>query len=196
LKRLRGIELFYLAGETAVAHHLGHRQSIDLDFFSLDRRVNLETLSEEVADSIPEAQILSKTDAVLRIRVGSTPVDLVRYRYPPLARPEPGPRGFPVAGLLDLAAMKLAAISTRGIRRDFWDLYVILRSGIPLREAGEAYVKRFGVGQADLYQVARSLTYFGEAEKARTLPKGLTRDEWGRIKRFFLAQAPKLIEGP
>ena len=89
--------------------------------------------------------------------------------------------------------MKLAAIARRGIRRDFWDLYAILSSGVTLAQSGEAYVARYGVKESDLYSVARALTYFQGAEKDRVYPEGLTPARWGKMKRFFAEEAPELM---
>lgn len=120
------------------------------------------------------------------------PVDFVRYPYPLLEAPGEA-FGLGLAGLRDLAAMKLAAISRRGLRRDFWDLREVLRSGLSLRECCEAYQQRFGVREADLYHVLRALTYFADAEKDPVLPAGLDASGWTAIKAFFLAEAPKLL---
>ena len=62
--------------------------------------------------------------------------------YPPLEAPVAGPEGFPVAGMRDLAVMKLVALSQRGLRRDFWDLYAILQSGMSLPEIARDYLTR------------------------------------------------------
>src|SRR5262249_45271504 len=102
---------------------------------------------------------------------------------------------FPVASLRDLAAMKLAAIARRGIRRDFWDLYAIAEAGLSLRDAAAAYVRKFQVAESDLYYVIRALTYFADAEKDPVVPPGLSRRRWEQIKRFFEAQAPDLLTG-
>ena len=89
--------------------------------------------------------------------------------------------------------MKLAAISKRGIVRDFWDLHEILRSGVTLAQALEAYRRRFRTAHSDLYHVLRSLTYFADAERARVRPKGLTAAKWRAIKEFFRSAAPALL---
>jgi len=89
--------------------------------------------------------------------------------------------------------MKLSAISHRGLRRDCWDLFEILQTGITLRGCGEAYVERFGVREADLYHVLKALTYFDDAEKDPALPSGLDELRWGQIKAFFRKEAPKLV---
>jgi hypothetical protein len=175
LKVVPGIERFYLAGGTAVAVHLHHRQSLDLDLFSVSGDVDLAALAEAVRVAVPDLQVISMTDAALRVRVGEVPVDIVRYPYAPLDAPVPGPEEFPTAGVRDLAAMKLAAIARRGLRRDFWDLFALAEGGLSLRDAAGAYVAKFGVTEADLYHVLRSLTYFEDAEKDPVYLRGVHR---------------------
>src|SRR5262249_48032702 len=121
------------------------------------------------------------------------PVDLVRYPYAPLEPPEAGREAIPVAGLRDLAAMKLAAVSRRGLRRDFWDLYALAPGGLPLKEATQAYAAKFGAKEADLYHVLRALTYFDDAEKDPEYPRGLSARRWAAIKEFFKTETPKLL---
>ncbi|WP_437915521.1 nucleotidyl transferase AbiEii/AbiGii toxin family protein [Sorangium sp. So ce302] len=193
LKIIPGIERFYLAGGTAVAVHLRHRRSLDLDLFSISADVDLTMLAQAVRVVVPDLQVISMTDAALRVMVGGIPVDIVRYPYGLLDAPKPGPEAFPMAGVRDLAAMKLAAIARRGLRRDFWDLCALAEGGLPLRDAAAAYVAKFGVSEADLYHVLRSLTYFEDAEKDPVYPRGLTATSWERMKRFFLTEVPKLL---
>ena len=92
--------------------------------------------------------------------------------------------------------VKLAAISRRGLRRDFWDLFEALGTGLTLRECGDAYLQRFGVREADLYHVLRALTYFDDAEKDPIFPRGLDTVKWDAIKAFFRREAPKLVRPP
>lgn len=64
----------------------------------------------------------------LHVIAAGVPVDVVRYRYP-LLEPTDVFASVHVAGLRDLAAMKLGAVARRGIRRDFWDLRAVLEHG-------------------------------------------------------------------
>jgi hypothetical protein len=97
-----------------------------------------------------------------------------------------GPEGVKVAGLRDLAAMKLAAIAKRGVRRDYWDLYAILtRTKLSLESVCDDYLRKFGVSEADLYHVLRALTWFEDAEADRRLPRGLTAKKWRDIRDWF-----------
>jgi hypothetical protein len=197
LRTVPGIETFYLAGGSAVALHLGHRRSLDLDLFSeRGSAEDLEALRAAAVATLGDVRVLQETETSLRLLIGGVPVDAVRYPYPLLEAPVVGPYGFRVAGLRDLAAMKLSAIARRGIRRDFWDLAVILGSGMDIQSAGGCYLARFGLTQPDLYHVARALTYFEDAERDPVLPAGLTGAAWEEIKVLFQKESPRLLDGP
>lgn len=178
---LRGV---YLAGGAAVAHHLGHRQSNDLDLFSVPADVDLDELRRHAVAL--GAETVSQSETTLKLRLSGAMVDVVRYPYPLLGRTKPGPEGIPVASLRDLAVMKLSAIAKRGVRRDYWDLYEILtQTRLTLRRACDDYVQKFGVAEADLYHVLRSLTWFEDAEADPTPPRGLTARTWWNIRGWF-----------
>ncbi|MSP60848.1 MAG: hypothetical protein EXR72_10995 [Myxococcales bacterium] len=198
LKRVPAVaEGFYLAGGSALAWHLRHRRSNDLDFFSLTPSVGLEGVRRGLAHGIPAAVALSSSDVAMKVRLGDTMVDFVSYPYPPLDAPRVGPRGFPVAGVRDLAAMKVATIASRGLRRDFWDLFAILDGPrMTLQDAVESYRARFGLTEAASYHVMRALTFFEDAERDPLWPQGLTSRKWASIKRFFTSSAPLLLDVP
>ena len=196
LSRVAGIERFYLAGGSAVAWHLHHRISRDIDLFSAAGTEDLGELRERITATVPAAEVVSTTDVALRLRLEGAPVDFVRYRYPLLEPPSVGPRGFTVAGLRDLAAMKLAAVAGRGLRRDLWDLHVILGRALSIHDAARAYLDRFGLAQPDLYHLARSLTYFADAERDAVFPAGMDVALWEEIKKFLRVETPKLLAGP
>lgn len=186
----------YLAGGTALAAHLGHRLSRDLDLFSQEPHIDLAAVHAAMI-AFPDVEVVSMTDATLHVRLDGLPVDVVKYPYRPLQQPRRDTEAFgrfPVAGLEDLAVMKLSAIARRGIRRDFWDLHAIVASGaLDLGTALERYVRRYGVTQSDLYHVLRALTYFDDAEADPLLPDGLSEAHWDEIKAWFTVQAPIVL---
>lgn len=182
-----------LVGGTALAFHLQHRRSLDLDLFG-DASIDIARIQDALTGAFPEAEVLSSTDAALQLKVADTPIDIVRYKYPLLVPAATGPEGVRVASIRDLAAMKLAAISKRGLRRDFWDLHVITTQHRGLNEIADDYRAKFGKSEADLYHVARALTYFEDAERAERLPAGLTPEKWSEIKTYFRNQAKQLLK--
>jgi hypothetical protein len=199
LDRIAGLPAagsLYLAGGAAVAFHFDHRRSEDVDLFSTSPELDLDALRRDLFAVFPAMAIRGETDVTLKVVAEGAAIDIVRYPYPPLDVPGPGPSGMSVAGIHDLAAMKLAAISHRGIRRDFWDLHVITTSGwagSSLAEATEHYLRKFGRQESDLYHVYRSLTYFADAETDPLYPAGMTAELWGDIKGYFERKVPTLI---
>ena len=192
LKSVRGIDRFYLAGGAAIAVHLHHRVSNDLDVVG-PKRASFAPFQALARLRSHDVKVVSVGDATLHMEIGGVPVDVVRYPYPLLEEPLSGPAGFPVAGLLDLATNKLAAIAKRGLLRDFCDLYEIGKSGVSLSAACAAYVKRFHVAESDLYHVTLGLTWFEDAETETVRPKGMTDKLWKTIRRYFEEQAPPLV---
>jgi hypothetical protein len=187
---------FYLAGGSAIALHLGHRVSLDLDFFSLQPEVDLEPVAAAAGRVFDRCEVVARTDVTVQLLCDEARIDFVRYPYPLLDAPTVAAPGIMVAGLRDLGTMKLAAIARRGLRRDFWDLHAILDANRDdLASLGAAYVHRFGARESDLYHVLKSLTYFVDAESDPALPAGLTERRWSEIKAFFLRTAPELVGG-
>jgi predicted nucleotidyltransferase component of viral defense system len=66
------------------------------------------------------------------------------------------PGGIPVAGVADIAAMKIEAIASRGARKDFYDLYFICATEMSLAEAIRAFERRFASANPDLYHRLRA----------------------------------------
>lgn len=192
LKSVPKIERFYLAGGTAIAFHLRHRRSNDLNLFG-PANASFEPFQAMTRADPAAAQVVRLGEATLQMEVVGVPVDVVRYPYPLLEKLIVGPGGFPTASLMDLATNKLAAISTRGLRRDFWDLFAIAQTGISLADACGAYVRRFGVAESDVYHVKVALTWFEELDPV--LPAGMTQALWSEIRAYFEDEAPRLILG-
>jgi hypothetical protein len=170
----------YLAGGVAVAIHLGHRASRDLDLFvpesdPVDLVGNLEAHA---------VRILSRSEGTLYLDAGGVPTSLLRYRYPLLSPPQRFDGiAVPVASQDDLVCMKLSALAGRGAARDFWDLHALLTAERrPLAEALESYRRKYSA--EDLGHVVRSLVYFDDATSA-PLPAGLTEAHWEEIKTTF-----------
>lgn len=192
LEILGGLEIlssFYLAGGTGLALHLGHRESIDFDFFRTEPFEPQWLLGQLPAP--PPLRVLQEAANTLTVTFHEVKTSFFAY---PHARLEPTTAAelpVAVANVPDIAAMKLAAIGGRGSRKDFVDLYVISHECFPLREAVDHLQARFANQQYDLYHILRSLTYFEDAE-AEPMPR-LYRDiSWEQIRSFFLREAVRL----
>jgi hypothetical protein len=181
---------FYLAGGTAAALHLGHRISVDLDFFgpepfdSAQLAAQLSDLGKFRLERLAEDTLLGELRGIR--------ISFFRYRYPLIAEPV-SVLGITVASLEDLAAMKLDAISRRGTRRDFIDLYFSAQSGLTLPEALQWYQRKYAGLNLNLVHLVKSLAYFADAE-ADPMPQMLVDLSWDEVKRFFEREARSLFK--
>jgi len=169
---------FYLAGGTAVALHLGHRRSDDFDWFVPDVFDPL-ALANALRVAAPEVEVLSQDTGTLQAKVSRVKLSFLHYVYPSLQPTIPWPEyGFSIASLQDLACT-LAAIASRGARRDFVDLYAMGRSGLTLDQMIEWYRERYAV--KDIGHVLFSLSYFADAE-VQEMPAMLWPTGWDEMK--------------
>lgn len=98
-----------------------------------------------------------------------------------------------IASLEDIAAMKIAAICDRGTKRDFIDLYFLIKETFSLEEILEFYDKKYRVLSNNIYHIIKSLSYFVDAE-SQDSPKMLIPVSWKEVKKFFQNQAIKLAK--
>lgn len=182
----------YLAGGTAVALHLGHRVSYDLDFFTL-KEFKAEGVLKKLKN-ITDFK-LDRTDCGTIL--GNFPTvkfSLFYYQYP-LIENTADYLGIKIASLKDLAASKIGAISSRGTKRDFIDLYYILQSSQVgnLSDFLSYYDRRFQNLASQKVHILKSLEYFDDANKEED-PKMLADDySWEEVKRVLQEEIKKLI---
>lgn len=178
LSALPVLEDARLVGGTALALQLGHRTSVDLDFFG---RINAD--SEELRDILREVgrvEVASVSKNINIFWINGVKVDMVNYPYPWLDLPivEDGVR---LASLNDIAAMKVSAIVNRGTKKDFIDLYTLLQH-FALDEILDMYSRKYSDGS--LFIVMKSLTYFDDAE-TDPMPNVLNDTAWDTVKDFL-----------
>jgi hypothetical protein len=171
---------FYLGGGTAIALYLGHRHSIDFDWF----RQPLIEDPLELAGELQEEGIRFVTGWTRRSTLYGTVrgvrVSFFQYRYPLLGPLVSWPElGFHLASLEDLACMKLSAISQRGSRKDFVDLFALGRHGFTLHQMLGWYRKKFAV--KDIAHLLYSLVYFDDAD-AEPRPSLIWKVSWREAK--------------
>jgi len=82
--------------------------------------------------------------------------------------------------------MKIAAISDRESKRDFIDLYFIVKVKrlLSLLEILHLYDQKFKILKQNKIHIFKSLCYFEDAEK-EPMPQMIEEVEWQEVKRFF-----------
>lgn len=189
LEKSEVIQKAYLAGGTALALQLGHRISYDLDFFTqeeFDEQMllpEIKKISDFQLEKIAWRTILGKFKDVK--------FSIFYYKYPLLY----AAKKFGMVNITDvrdIAAMKIAAIASRGTKRDFVDLYFICRENISLPDAIGLYDKKYENLATTEMHIMKSLVYFEDAESDET-PKMLKEATWEKVKKYFEDEVKKLV---
>ena len=190
LKKLMGFNDFAklrLVGGTALALHLGHRKSIDLDLFG---DVEFEDINiAKLFNDFKSVITLKKSKNINIFSINNVKVDFVNYSYPWIQQ-QLLIDSLRLAGTEDIAAMKLAAITGRGSKKDFVDIYFLLQK-YSLRKMLDFYKIKYFDGSE--YLVIKSLTYFDDAEKDNGLEM-LINVSWTTVKKKILKEVSNYIQ--
>lgn len=181
----------YLAGGTACALQIGHRISVDLDFFT-PQEFNAKELIRSLKN-IGEFELDRQSWGTILGSLEKIKFSIFVYKYPVLF-PFKSLSGINILDLRDIAAMKIDAISTRGIKRDFIDLYFICqKEGISLNEILSFYDRKYGTLASNIVHIQKSLVYFLDAE-ATAVPRMLKKADWEAIKKYFENEIRNMVK--
>ncbi len=162
---------YYLAGGTALALQIGHRDSVDFDFFCT-QEFDTEMLFSHIQEYFSGHTIIriQEEKNMLEVLVdGTIRLSFMTYAYP-LISPLIATEFFDMAALLDIGCMKLSAITSRTAYKDYVDLYFILLS-IPLSDLMQSLTKKLPT--LDPLLALKSLVYFDDIQPEEILYKTL-----------------------
>ena len=166
---------FTLYGGTAIALYLGHRESIDFDFFGSES-FNPQRLYTAIP-FLKGARIVqqaSNTLTCLVERDGNVQVsffgvpDMTVLREP-LQMPDNGVR---IASLIDLAGMKAAVVQQRAEVKDYLDLHALINQEVVDLPTALAAASRIYPDSFQPQLTLKALTYFGDGD-LHTLPESI-----------------------
>ena len=178
---------WFVIGGHAVRCLCPYRPSRDVDF-GVDTAENMDDLLRQLASRG-------------RVEITERDVDTTHLRFEGInvsvfvlddLTPFVHDRCLTTTGIL---ATKLHAILDRGVRRDFFDLYVTLqRNSLGIAECFAAMREVF---RQDVNEtlLLRALTFFDDAEREALLP-GEGPDDWATVKAFFLSRVGQLLVPP
>jgi predicted nucleotidyltransferase component of viral defense system len=190
LKELMSLSMlnsFYLVGGTALALQLGHRVSIDLDLFTsepFDPNELIKKMTEKF-----DFSVVSEGSGMVISTIDDIKVDFVKMSYPILF-PSVLEEQVRMLDIRDIAAMKLKAVTQRGSKKDFYDIYFLLQV-MSLDEIIRLFREKFK--QYEIFHVIKSLTYFEDAENNAdpiVFDKKLT---WQKVKTEII-RTVKMLE--
>ena len=182
-------EKTYLAGGSALALHFGHRISADFDFFTPSHFIGKNIVKKLENKGRFVFQEADEKDTLLGIFEGIK-FSLFRYDYPLVFKPI-NYLGVLLADPKDIAAMKLAAIMDRGTKKDFIDIYFLIKKGISIEKAFNYYDQKYRLLANNLYSLIKGLSYFDDAEDSE-MPEMLVKVDWEEVKKFLQNEVVRL----
>lgn len=180
---------FYLGGGTALAIELGHRQSIDLDWFSESDFSN-GTIKEKLS-GLGRLEIVGEEDGTLNAVLDGVKITFLRYRYQ-LLFPTVEFEKIQLADERDIAAMKIDAASSRGSKKDFIDLYFLLKKYTLSELIGFFEQKYEGIEYNKLH-ILKSLVYFEDAD-SEPMPIMIQSADWKAMREIIQNKVNELME--
>jgi len=184
---LSDIPYWFVIGGNAVRCFCPYRPTRDVDF-GVESKLNLKEMMEHLS-KCGKVEIMEKSGNTVHLKWNGIKVSIFVLD---MLAPFVEEKRLSVTGIL---ATKLHAILDRGVRRDFFDLYVIMqdqRLGLAECLAALRSVYSQAVPESLLL---RALTYFDDAEREAPLP-GEGKKDWATVKDFFLSQAGSLLVPP
>ncbi len=173
---------FYLAGGTGLALQLGHRLSVDLDFFAEDFPER-DILLTKLRKFNPE--VTQEAPGTLDLLFDDVNVSFLEYDYLLLntlvTADELG--NLEVAHPLDIGCMKITAISSRGTKKDFYDLYFLLQE-YSWNDLWASFQKKYKGIDYNKQHILKSLIYFHDAEDNPN-PDLFKDVSWKEVKTFL-----------
>ncbi len=175
---------FYLAGGTGLALQLGHRLSVDLDWFTADF-----PKMESLISQLGKIQVIGQDKNSLDCVIDGVKVSFLEYRYGLLAKLNIYEK-IKLASARDILAMKLSAIMSRGSKKDFIDVYVGLKE-YGINEQINSFKKKFKGVDYSMIHLKKSLIYFIDADK-EPMPKMIEDLDWDAVRKTLLEEVKKI----
>lgn len=183
LRRIKPFFLsaFYLSGGSALALQIGHRISEDLDFFTQEQFNGIQYQIELQHIGTLEHLEIDKTS--LNCFVKGVKMQLLHYPYK-LIENTIDWNGIRLSSVIDIACTKLLTVSQRGSKKDFFDIYFLLKR-YSLNELFAKLDEKYSGIQYNKMHILKSLTYFTDADN-QPPPRMITNISWDEVKEVIL----------
>lgn len=183
-------DTFYLAGGTSLALHLGHRDSVDFDFFC-EENINTKELFERLREIFAGHKLLKIQDEpnTLTLLIDeSVKISFFTYKYK-LIDKTVSDENLTYASIQDIACMKLSAITGRANNKDYIDLYFILK----LFSLSSLLIKSSEKHpELDRNLILKSLVYFEDIAEEKIIFKNNNDVDFEDVKQKLKNEVKKL----
>ncbi|MBI4653222.1 nucleotidyl transferase AbiEii/AbiGii toxin family protein [Candidatus Kuenenbacteria bacterium] len=183
---------WYLAGGTALALQAGHHRSIDLDFFSEEKKIENEDILEKFIEGENWKLTINKKNTIYGELLGAK-VSFIAYPFFVPKQKYLMHGSIRVLDKIDIAVMKIVAISQRGRKRDFFDLYWCANNIEPLENIIKRLKVQYPSVAHDYHHILKALVYFEDAE-SDPAPQIYFDVSWIKVKNFFTKKIPEIAK--
>ena len=186
------LENYYLAGGTALALQTGIRESFDFDFFvqiEFDENLLIQELEE-----IGKLEVTVCRKGTVHAILNGVQLTFLYFKNNLVADKieVEDVKGLYLASIKDIAIMKLIAISQRGTKKDFFDLYYICNNfNITITDILKMLKEKYDENKVNYAHIIQSLAYFEDAED-ENLPKVFIDYNWEKIKEYYIKEQRKI----
>lgn len=177
---------FYLVGGTALSLQIGHRISVDIDLFT-NTSFDSTILSAELRQKYNFKEKLNR-GYFLQGEIDGVKVDILKYPYKPL-NPIIEVEKVRMVVAADISSMKMAAITNRGRKRDFIDLFFLLKQ-FSLKQIIDWYQQKY---DTEIFMLLQSLVYFDDADGDIDLNM-IEPLDWEMIKKEIAKEVKKYLK--
>jgi len=177
---------FYLAGGTCLALRIGHRRSVDFDFFT-PHDFNTGSITDRLVQ-LGDYYRENEEKNTINGSLNGVRISFFGYKYR-IIDEFTEHNNIRLAGLKDIAAMKLEAIAGRGSKKDFVDMFFLLQK-FSVKEIFEFHAQKYGMGLSNQYHHSKSLVYFADAEE-EAMPVMIEPLSWEEVKKSIVAHAKR-----
>ncbi len=177
---LQSLDDFSLVGGTALALRYGHRSSVDIDLFyhsKFDHQLILDSLSSKFKERFEYKP--QHTHFGIFCFIDNVKVDIVYFPHFPIA-PIETINQIRFYNNADIAAMKIQAILGRGKKKDFYDLYELLKH-YPLQQIIDWHKQKYP-NQMLAISIPHAICYFVDADDSDT-PVSFKGQTWEKVKQ-------------
>jgi hypothetical protein len=181
LKNTDFIRNFYLSGGTSLALQIGHRESQDLDFFN-QNDFQPELIQREL-ESIGKLKDITLDRGTLNCFLDNVKLQFLYYPYK-LLEPKIIWENISLSSKLDLALTKLITISSRGNKKDFIDMYFLLKE-YDLQNLFVKLKDKYSNSDYNETHILKSLVYFVDADQ-EPMPRMHKEIDWEIIKEEII----------
>nr|MBI5455946.1 nucleotidyl transferase AbiEii/AbiGii toxin family protein [Candidatus Levybacteria bacterium] len=174
---------FYLTGGTALAVQIGHRESEDLDFFT-QKSFEPEKIQKEL-ETIGKPESVEISRGTLNCFLDNVKLQFLYYPHL-LLEPKLEWENIQISSRLDIACTKLITISSRGSKKDFIDIYFLLKE-YDLQTLFNKLNEKYPKTDYNETHILKSLVYFEDAN-GQPLPRMHKDIAWEKVKEEIISK--------